>query len=425
MSTNSDEEINALYDALEERERLVEELEAELTAQEKESEKQRDALINAQTVAKELRFDNERLLEVQTQLESRLGEQKRILAVASKYSEDAKRLQKESNHKLLVLEQENERLRATILEIEENEDILVNEIDSLVREKSEYQAKSEELSSKCDELYANVDEKDRTHSQLLKDKERAQDELSELAERHSKDTDDWERKEAASRTEIGRLLTELEEQRSRYKESAHVKENEAFRQELAKVRKDNARLQSLFDQCLLDKNQAERDLDSAIQALNASKRAEKEKVALAETSVELERTNAKLDSASLRLLDTHEQIKDLREQLERSEVRNERYERSNGLEEVVRHQKQLEADVRRRDHDLKKANHALGVEMDKNRVLRKACDLFKQKAPECTFDDEEVKDALAREDSENAELIRQIEAIEGQQSILNSVSLGT
>ena len=96
------------------------------------------------------------------------------------------------------------------------------------------------------------------------------------------------------------------------------------------------------------------------------------------------------------------------------------YEQKNGLAEVVRLQKQLEADVRRRDYDLKRLNLTLGVEVDKRRALTKACDWLKEKAnlgAEFMFDEEEIRTALDREDSwlqsENAELSHQIESLEG------------
>ena len=326
------------------------------------------------------------------------------------------------------------RLRATVLEIEENEDILVNEIDTLVREKSEFQEQSEELASKCDLLYADFDEKDRYNSQLLQEKEKAQKALATRSEEYRREKDEYRRKDAASRSEITRLLAELEQERAKHKELAHIKENEAFRQELIKVRKENGKLNSLYDQCLLDKNQAERDLDSAIQALNQSKRNAKERVASAlrkektavtEANAKLDRAHTKLDSTMQRCTHGEDQIEDLRRQLQRSEARNLLYEKNHGLVEAIQCQKQLEADVRRRDYDLKRLTKTIGIEMDKVLVLTKACDWLKEKAnlgPDFKFDDEEIKMALEREDtglkSENIELSRQINSLEGEHTQL-------
>jgi hypothetical protein len=321
------------------------------------------------------------------------------------------------------------RLRDTIIQIEENDDILVNEIETLVLQKSDFQQQSEEVASKCDSLHADLDEKARTISKLLHEKDKAESDLSTRGEDYRRDIEEWQRKDDASKSEIARLLSELEQERAKHKDYAQVKENEAFRTELTQVRQEKQRLHSIYDRCLLDKNQAERDLDEAIQALNQSKRDAKdhtasvllrEKLDATQANTKFDKANAKLESATQRCLDAEEKIENLRNQLRCSEERNTLYEKSNGLAEVVRLQKQLEADVRRRDYDLKRLNHTLGAEMDKCRALAKACDWLKEKAnlgPEFMFDNEEIRSALDIEDSrlqsENAELSRQIESLEG------------
>ncbi len=305
----------------------------------------------------------------------------------------------------------------------------MNEIDVLVRQKSDYQQQSEELTSICDKLHADLDEKARTISLLHHEKEKAESDFFTRGEEYHKDQMEWQRKDAANKLEITKLLSELEQERAKHKESALVKENEAFQKELTQIRQENQRLNSLHDRCLIDKNQAERDLDEAIQALGQSKRDAKEQIAStllrekAETmqaNAKVDKANAKLEGATQRCLDTEEKLEHLRNQLRCSDERNALYEKNNGLTEVVCSLKQLEADVRRRDYDLKRLNHALGVEMDKRRALSKACDWLKEKAdvgPDFMFDDEEIKAALECEDSrlqsENAELSRQIESLEG------------
>ena len=150
--------------------RYIKELENELDKLEEENDKLSDDALLLQDKAadlnvqvKQLHSDNDELLGSNTQLsdqvsayKSQLDAQKSVLAVASKSSEEARRLQKDSTKQFQLhrLEIENQRLRATVLEIEENEDTLVNEIDTLVREKSKFQIQeqSEELSSKCDAL---------------------------------------------------------------------------------------------------------------------------------------------------------------------------------------------------------------------------------------------------------------------------------
>ena len=321
------------------------------------------------------------------------------------------------------------RLRATILEIEENEDILVTEIDTLVQEKSDLQQQSEELSSKCDLLSADVDDKARVTCRLLQEKEKAENDLAAQTEEHQRAVKEWHRKDTSSSSEIARLLVELELERAKSRENTHVKENESLRNELIRVRKENQKVTSLYDQCLLDKNQAEQDLDSAIQSLNQSKRDAKDQIAAglqrlklieAETRTKLDTLQAKLDGATQMSFDAQEKVDDLRKQLECSDARNALYEQKNGLSEVIRMQKQLEEDVKRRDFDLKRLNHALGIEKERCRALTKVRDWLKDKAnlgPDFTFDDPEMKSALECDDyrlrSENAELSRQIESLEG------------
>lgn len=72
------------------------------------------------------------------------------------------------------------------------------------------------------------------------------------------------------------------------------------------------------------------------------------------------------------------------------------------------------------DFDIKRLNHTLGEELDKRRELSKACDWLKEKAnvgQDFEYDDQVIKSALEREDnrlrSENVELSRQIESLEG------------
>ena len=321
------------------------------------------------------------------------------------------------------------RLRSTITEVEEDQDILVNEIDTLVNEHTTLKEQNEELSTKCDALYADLDEKARTNAKLLEENERAHSELEDEKAAFNKAVADLERKDKANRAEITRLLLELERERDKHRESAYVKENDAFRVELTKIRGNNKRLQKQYDVCQHDKNQAERDLDSAIQALNESKRnakdqasafARKERSALSDSEGKLEAINRKLDGELQRYQDAEQQLDDLRTHLEQSEARNASYEKNHGLTEAIHHQKSLEADIRRRDFDIKRLNHTLGEELDKRRELSKACDWLKEKAnvgQDFEYDDQVIKSALEREDnrlrSENVELSRQIKSLEG------------
>ena len=120
---DANDEVRELYEALAERDRHIDELEAELTAQEEENDKRRDDLIQShdkiselQVLVKELRLENDGLLGEKSQLEdqlnariSQLDAQKSILAVAAKSSEEAKKVQKDGNQQLHRLELENQR----------------------------------------------------------------------------------------------------------------------------------------------------------------------------------------------------------------------------------------------------------------------------------------------------------------------------
>eukprot|EP00970_Alexandrium_tamarense_P006036 scaffold1012_cov189-Alexandrium_tamarense.AAC.21 len=234
--------------------------------------------------------------------------------------------------------------------------------------------------------------------------------------------------------EISKLEDELKRERIRYEELIQGKEYEANKKELIKLKQENQRIFAAYNQCLVDKNQAERDLDSTIRALHQSKMKEKEQTALAvrkehATSTELKTKLTKAlqheDSLKTRCTDLEEQLEQVQNQLERSDERNSWYESNHGLTDAVRYQKRLEADIRRRDYDLKQLNHQLGMEIDRRRALSKACELLKEKVEQdFDFDDAEIEMAILCEDnrvqSENTELSRQVEALEGERTKLLS-----
>jgi chromosome segregation ATPase len=123
MSDDGEISVRELYEALEERERHIDELEAVLIAQEEENENCRNELVDkskelqdSQRLLNQLRLDNDRLQQERTQLEdqvkthkTQLDEQRNALAVASKSSEDAKKIQRDGNQQLYKLELENQR----------------------------------------------------------------------------------------------------------------------------------------------------------------------------------------------------------------------------------------------------------------------------------------------------------------------------
>jgi hypothetical protein len=135
---------------------------------------------------------------------------------------------------------------------------------------------------------------------------------------------------------------------------------------------------------------------------------------------------ARLEAASLREKELVDEMDDLQckkheiaASLARSEERNSWYEEGHGLADAVRYQKKLEAEVYRRDHDLKQLQGRLDAEVGKSQVLQETCVLLKEKSnlvDDPMFEEQAVKDAMKSRDnqlkSQNAELNRQIEQLE-------------
>jgi DNA repair exonuclease SbcCD ATPase subunit len=464
-SINTEQELRELYNALDERDRHIEDLESQLEQKNQieafaiqeendsltvELDKHRDELIKSRdTIAdlqiqiKQLRADNRELLDRKEQLEEdvtahKIQENKlrSQLTQQAKTSEDVKRLRKDSNQQMQRLELENQHLRATIREIEENEDILVNEIDTLVQQKSSYQEHSEELSSKCDELYAELDEKTRVNVELSERNTKLQCDLEAEKEALVICESTWKKRHADAMLEVTKLEEQLEKEMVRL----HGKEYETNKIQLSKVQQENQRLISSFQQCVNEKNQAERDLDSAIRALNQSKTNLKEEVALgtrkermisAKLRRELDKAGEMEKSLVTKCSDLEQQLDDANYRLDKLEQRNSMYEANHGLSEAVCHQQKLEADLRRRDYDIKELNEKLSLEIERRRVLAKTVESIREKGGCDQINEDEIKSALHSEDnvlrSENTELIRQVESLEckslGQRPLYSFVCL--
>ena len=220
----------------------------------------------------------------------------------------------------------------------------------------------------------------------------------------------------------------MELQQERAKNQKGYFEEDSYQKQLLEVKQENQRLNSAYKQCLADKNQAERDLDITVHALHQSKFNEKESISLvvrkermafAEAKKKLDAALQRETALRIRCSDIEEQLEETKKQLEQSEARNSCYEKDHGLTDAVRYQKKLEADIRRRDYDLKQMKHKLGVEIDRRVSLSKLCGWLKDKAnlgPEFVFDDEMKKTLECEENrlqNENLELLRQVEALEG------------
>lgn len=79
-----------------------------------------------------------------------------------------------------------------------------------------------------------------------------------------------------------------------------------------------------------------------------------------------------------RCKDFEERLEKVISELKSSEERNSRYEQGYGLREAIVYQKRLEADIRRRDVDLKKLLVEIGEKDDTISLLAKTCEVFQE-----------------------------------------------
>jgi len=194
----------------------------------------------------------------------------------------------------------------------------------------------------------------------------------------------------------------------------------------------NQNIQSLnnaLEECLHEKREMEGEMDSAYLALEKLQKDHEEQQS---DAVALERSKMKLvedELSTLKKRDTDEivncreleaKIQVINDNLVKAYERNSRYEEKHGLSEAVVYQKKLEADIRRRDNDIKELNIKIGLDEDRSKLLRKAYLLIKKKAalPEdFEFKEQELNVEIAAEENrlhcQNKELTRQIEILEG------------
>ena len=106
-ATNTNDQLQELYDAIDERDRLVDELEDENDKQQDELIVRRDEIAKLQALLKEVRLDNDSLLQERSELEeqansykSQLDAQKNIIAIAKSQSEQAKKIQRDGNNQM-------------------------------------------------------------------------------------------------------------------------------------------------------------------------------------------------------------------------------------------------------------------------------------------------------------------------------------
>lgn len=158
--------------------------------------------------------------------------------------------------------------------------------------------------------------------------------------------------------------------------------------EVVQLREDLHRLQKAYDTLLSDKNQLENDLDGSCDAIQSMELKHEQDMA---SAIAKERTRwMRLESSSdilaksekvaqERVLDLQEQNDELHRQLQRARERITMYEKEYALEETSRYQKMLEADLWRREEDLRIARSQLSQEMERCKSLQHLCDRLVEK----------------------------------------------
>jgi chromosome segregation ATPase len=177
----------------------------------------------------------------------------------------------------------------------------------------------------------------------------------------------------------------LEEENENLRSVTHCAK---LQSEVAQLREDLHRLQKAYDTLLSDKNQLENDLDGSCDAIQAMELKYEEDMANAiakerarwmrlESSSDILAKSEKV--AQERVLDLQEQNDELHRQLQRARERITMYEKEYAIEETSRYQKVLEADLWRREDDLRIVRSQLSQEMERCKSLQYLCDRFVEK----------------------------------------------
>jgi len=175
-----------------------------------------------------------------------------------------------------------------------------------------------------------------------------------------------------------------------------------------------------------------RDVDSACIALQEAglekneaiqDMVEKERKVAKNLKQQLQTIDTKEEEMKTRCVDLEEQLTRLRDELRASEERNSWYEEGQGLSDAVRHQKRLEADIRRREFDAKRLVLDMGKKNDQILLLVKACEVLRDKAQDdLPVDEDELKQIMRIEEnglrSQNQELLQQVETLEEDRNLL-------
>ena len=100
-----------------------------------------------------------------------LEDKKKQLLRTTKNEEEQKQKHKDGSSAQYQLELENQRLRTSVHELEENESELVSELEMISVERADYEKSNAELVAKCDLLQTGLDAANTKRQELERDYE--------------------------------------------------------------------------------------------------------------------------------------------------------------------------------------------------------------------------------------------------------------
>jgi len=319
---------------------------------------------------------------------------------ATLYSEQIMKENKSHTEKIYSLENENLLLLEKIKELESNEEVLFDEIQELSNIRCTLElsvgAKSQEV-EELRSLLDNTNESCRcieTDNKLLVTKISTLDSnicelkstLSSIQCQHAK-----EMQNLHIVIETERRTNALLEREAAL--SFAKKVQNAQNLEIERLIHDQMKSET-YVQTLETKNYL---LENEIEKAHATLEKAQDEVESLRSIINDLKTSPENDAIRDKEIQINSRCKDFEERLEKvmselksSEERNSRYEQGYGLREAIVHQKRLEADIRRRDVDLKRLLVEIGEKDDKISLLAKTCEVFQEH--HCVCDCRKLKD---------------------------------
>lgn len=247
-------------------------------------------------------------------------------------------------------------------------------------------------------------------------------------------------KEKCHAAKVKHLKDELEQERRKnhvwdastalsYGKANHKNQAAQIDQLCADLNLADARIKTLE----LQNTSMKREVDSACLALEIAEiesRELKELTAMKENRIEEGRHSQIIAVDDMRhqmkieCNDLEEQLDQMRDELRASEERNSRYEEGYGLTEAIIFQKQLEADVRRKDVDRKRMLVSLGERDDKILFLSKKIQVLSEDMFDTAIEvnDTAIEEMIQYEESslrgQNKELLLQVDTLETERNSL-------